>query len=337
MERRWNPKWQRNTKVYSEEQVAAVIEHCGISIAYENATHFIGFCPFHPNSNDPAFEVDKNSGLFCCFNPACSAAGTLENLAARIKDINVFEFARIIQENRRPAFQLMQRLREAQPVRFVPFPEEPLKRMHEDFRNHVEPQDYMYGRRGFTRETMEYFEIGYSVKRDMIIVPMHDPNGVPVGFVGRSREGKVFKNSDNLPKSMTAWNFHRAKRCGDTVIVVESSFTAMQVHQAGYPNVVALLGGSLSVHHIEQLDKTFSTVIIMTDADAAGRKLGWQIHDNLPWKKIKWATWSDTEIYPDGAKDPDGMQGSDIVKMLRTPVSSLEYRQLDLDRTLVVQ
>ena len=336
MDRRWNPKRQRNTQVYSEEQVAAVIEHCGIRIAYENSSHFIGFCPFHPNSNDPAFEVDKTSGLFCCFNPSCSAAGTLEQLAARVKGVNQFEFARMIMDSRRPAFEMMQRLREFKPAEFIQFPTEPVQRMTDDFWNHQKPQDYMHGR-GFNDDTLKYFNIGYSIKRDMVIVPMHDPNGMLVGFVGRSIEDKQFKNSDHLPKSQTAWNFHRAKRSGDTVIIVESSYDAMRIHQAGYPNVVALLGGSLSTHHIEQLDRTFTTIIIMTDGDKAGRKLGWQIHNALPFKRVKWAVYSDIEIYPDSKKDSTAITDAQIRQMLSAPVSSLEYRQLDLDREVVVQ
>jgi DNA primase len=65
-------------------------------------------------------------------------------------------------------------------------------------------------------ETLGYFRIGYSAKRDAIMVPMHNPDGLPIGVIGRSIAGKDFKNSKGLPKNKTAWNFHRAKREGDT-------------------------------------------------------------------------------------------------------------------------
>lgn len=260
----------------------------------------------------------------------------------------------MIADSRRPAFEMMERLRSTPKAEFVPFPEEPVERMRQAFWTDTRGLLYMRDR-GFKTDTLDHFGIGYSVKRDMVIVPMHDPNGMLVGFVGRSVEGKVFKNSDHLPKAQTAWNFHRAKRCGDTVIIVESSFDAMRIHQAGYPNVVALLGGSLSTHHIQQLDRTFSTIILMTDFDLnfqkgycnkcggtcrghrPGRDLAWQIHDALSHKRIKWAMYSDSEVFPRGLKDATDLTDDEIGQMLVAPISSLEYRQLDLDRILVVQ
>lgn len=86
---------------------------------------------------------------------------------------------------------------------------------------------------------MVHFDLGYSKNMDMVTVPVHSPDGTPIGLVGRSIKGKSFKNSTNLPKSKTLFNIHRAKKIGDHVIVVESSFDAIRVHQAGFPNVVA--------------------------------------------------------------------------------------------------
>lgn len=315
----------------------------------------MGFCPFHPNSNDPAFEVDKRSGLFCCFNPACAAAGTLEQLATRIKEVNTFEFARLIIDHRQSSYDMMVKMRETPVADFVPFPEEPVQRMGEELWASPPAIDYLHGR-GFNDETLKHFGVGYSQKQDMIITPMHDPKGVLIGFIGRSIEGKVFKNSLHLPKSKSAWNFHRAKLTGDTVIVVESNFDAMRIHQAGYPNVIALLGGSLSRWHIEQLDRTFSTIIIMTDFDLyfegtqwckkckgkcqghrPGRALGWSIVEALPYKKVKWAVWDDLDVYPDNKKDATELTDDQIRSMLLRPVNSLMYRELDFDRVELVQ
>jgi DNA primase len=98
----------------------------------------------------------------------------------------------------------------------------------------------------YNQKSLYYFELGYSENMGMVTVPVHSPDGMPIGIVGRSIEGKAFKNSTNLPKSKTLFNIHRAKKIGDHVIIVESSFDAIRVHQAGFPNVVATLGGFLS-------------------------------------------------------------------------------------------
>lgn len=300
--------------------------------------------------------IDKTNGLFCCFNPSCGAAGPLEQLAVRIKGTNHFEFARLVQGHRRSSYELLTRLRQADRAEFIEFPSEPVVRMQNALWESVSGFNaiqYM-NNRGFADTTLKHFGIGYSAKQDMIIVPMHDPKGMLLGFIGRSVVGKDFKNTNHLPKSKTAWNFHRAKTTGDTVIIVESSFDAMKITQAGYPNVVALLGGSLSTLHIQQLDRTFSTIIIMTDFDLLmhdgycnkckghceghrpGRDLGWSIADNLSHKRIKWAIWDDHNVYPDGAKDATDLNDEQIHQMLQAPVNSLTYRQLDLDAVGVV-
>jgi hypothetical protein len=185
---------------------------------------------------------------------------------------------------------------------------------------------------------------------------MHDPTGMLVGFVGRSVEGKIFKNTNNLPKSKTAWNFHRAKRTGETVIIVESSFDAMRIHQAGYPNVIALLGGHVTSYHLDQISKTFSNVVIMTDFDKKiyrancrkcagrrecqghrpGRELGHSIVNGLPMTRIKWAAYDDECVYPHDAKDAGDMTDDEIRHCLTHAVSNFEYSRWGIeDKELV--
>ncbi len=149
---------------------------------------------------------------------------------------------------------------------FKEFSPDIIAKMYDGFWDHLPAQGYMY-ERGFTEETLRHFKIGYSKAKNLIAVPMHDPKGMPVGVIGRTIIDKRFRNSDKLPTSKTLWNFHRAKRSGGTVIINEASFDSMRVHQAGYPNVVACLGGNFNDHHSQLLDRTFSTIIIMSDFD----------------------------------------------------------------------
>ena len=58
-------------------------------------------------------------------------------------------------------------------------------------------------------------------------------------------------------KSIVLFNLHRAVGCGDSVIVVEGFFDAVNVHQAGLPCVVALMGCSLSRRQEELLLEHF--------------------------------------------------------------------------------
>jgi len=161
---------------------------------------------------------------------------------------------------------------------------------------------------------------------NMVTVPVHSPDAICIGIVGRSIEGKAFKNSTNLPKSKTLFNVHRAKKIGDHVIIVESSFDAIRVHQAGFPNVVATLGGFLSPEQQNILNRHFNKITIMTDADEAGRQLGLSIASKLKNKDILWASYEYGKIYPHDAKDAGDMTDEEIKACIKNSVSNLEYR-----------
>jgi hypothetical protein len=236
---------------------------------------------------------------------------------------------------------------------FKEFPQDGIDRMHEALWTSPVALDYLHNR-GFTDDTLRHFKIGYSLKKDLIVVPMHDPKGMPVGVVGRTMHDKRFRNSDKLPTSKTLWNMHRAKRTGDTVIITEASFDAMSVHQAGFENVVACLGGNFSPHHFDMLDKTFSTIILMTDFDQKekhmyevckkcigrgfklchghnpGRDLGATIAAGLHRKKILWASYDYRIVYPDGAKDAGDMSADQIRQCIKNAVTNMEYQSWNL-------
>jgi len=360
--------WEEDFEIYSANQVESILEFLGVEVASETNTHFLAYCPFHGNSYTPAFAVDKEKGLWTCFNPSCTSSGTLEFLIRRLTKLNTFEAARLIIKHRNinqvPFEERLKEVLTTEPE-FNSFPQEPLDRMYDEFWENDTPQEYM-GRRHFDEETLRYFRIGYSAKQNMVIVPMHDPRGMPVGFIGRtaSFDDKRFKNTENLPKSKTAWNFHRAKKEGESVVIVEASFDAMRVHQAGYPNVVALLGGYLSPNHLEQLNRTFSTIILMTDFDTPkflsdgrcklcnkkhngcrpGVKLGKSIAQSIPNKKILWAVYDDECVFPnkplDGyreghAKDVGDMSDDEIRQCLMNAVSNFQFESWGISDRLL--
>lgn len=347
-----NNEWQDDSALYTEEQIEGLLNQLGIEIKSETSTNFNGLCPFHHNTDDPAFTISKESGMWFCFNPMCGASGNLMQLIFRRKQLNWFQAQRLILNAANGSVSRFERAKELEAPDFQEFPAEVLERLFRARQASSRANEYLYGR-GFTDDTLDFFEIGYSDKQDMTVVPMHDPNGMPVGMIGRSIDGKQFKNSLNLPKSKTMWNFHRAKRHGDRVIICESSFDAMRVHQAGYPNVVALLGGHITDYHIKQLKTTFSRVIIMTDNDepkvklncknkacrdnkgclghAPGRELGRSIIDKMSGTSIMWALYDNEHIYADNVKDASQMTDEEIRQCLRNAVSLMEYERLNLE------
>mgnify|MGYP003352368687 FL=1 len=175
---------------------------------------------------------------------------------------------------------------------------------------------------------MDYFKLGYSEKQNMVTVPLHSPDGIPVGIIGRSIKGKSFKNSVNLPRNKTMFNIHRAKREGGTIIVCESSFDVIRLWQAGFPNAVGTLGGSISDVNIQNLNKYASTIIIMTDNDQAGRALGNTIANKLRNKNVLWAKYDHNIMYPHSAKDVGDMTDEEIKQCIKNAIPHFEYAVL---------
>lgn len=354
MARRRNDGWEDDYEVYSPNQVEGVLRYASVEIVSETHTHFLCYCPFHGNTDSPAMAVDKHKGLWTCFNPSCDTSGTLPSLLKQLKGLNPFQTLRVINKNKEhQSVDLHAAVTAAmdKPPEFTEFSQSVLDGAVAAFKGSI-AESYMKSR-GFLDETLEYFGVGYSKAQGMVIVPMHDPKGVPIGLIGRtpSATEKRFKNSTNLPKSKTCWNFHRAKRTGDTVIVCEASYDAMRIYQAGYPNVVALLGGHLTDWHVAQLGRTFSTIIIMTDFDQKqyrpncrmckdvkfkhnevkckghrpGRDLGRSIANRLSHKRVFWAAFSNTEVFPHDAKDASDMSDEEIRHCIKNAVSHVEY------------
>jgi DNA primase len=126
---------------------------------------------------------------------------------------------------------------------------------------------YYQGRR-ISKDSVIRFSLGYSDRQDMVTIPVHSPDGMLVGFVGRSVEGKEFKNTPGLPKSKVLFNLHRVKTA-PRVYVVESSFDAIRLDQCGFA-AVATLGANVSNFQIDLLQRYFNDIIVIADNDAAG-------------------------------------------------------------------
>jgi DNA primase len=130
-----------------------------------------------------------------------------------------------------------------------------------------------------TEQSVKKFALGFSEKQDMVTIPVQAPDGMSIGFVGRSIEGKEFKNTPGMPKSKLLFNLHRVKTA-DRVYVVESSFDAIRLDQVGFP-AVATLGSNVSNIQIELLKKYFNNIIVIADNDEAGGNMKSKIIEKL--------------------------------------------------------
>jgi DNA primase len=131
-------------------------------------------------------------------------------------------------------------------------------------------------RRGITENIAKEFGVGFFSGRGSmsgrVVIPIHNENGELVAYAGRAiDEGEPkYKLPTGFKKSAVLFNLFRAA-VDHTVIVVEGFFDCVKVDQAGFQNVVALMGSSLSVRQ-EALLRTFSDVVLLLDGDDAGRE-----------------------------------------------------------------
>jgi DNA primase len=161
---------------------------------------------------------------------------------------------------------------------YIQFDELLIKRLNQQALESPRAMRYYSGRL-ITDQSVNKFSLGYSEKQDMLTIPVHSPDGMAVGFVGRSVEGKEFKNTPGLPKSKLLFNLHRVKTA-DRVYIVESSFDVIRLDQVGLP-AVATLGANVSNHQIDLLKKYFNNIIVIADNDDAGGNMKSKIIDKL--------------------------------------------------------
>ena len=305
----------------SAEQVESILLELGIDPAGEHDSHFLVFCPEHSNYHTPAATVSKTTGLLFCWSGWCGAKIKMVDLVKQIKGWDTMRSLRFIEKHATAQKPIDQRMEEiyASDEELPSFPEDMMKQMQEWFVDSDDVQEYIASR-SISPRTAEFFGLGYDKTRRMVITPMRSTTGQLVGVIGRTIEGKAFKNSLNLPSRKTLFNIQNAKRAGsETVVIVESNFDALRVHQSGYPSVVATLGGTFSQYHLSQINKHFNRVILGVDADDAGKAFASKIAHTVRSSGISvlQARFSETELFPHEAKDFGDCTDKEIAWMIR--------------------
>lgn len=263
--------------IYTEEQVKRVLVGSGLTIETEVGSDYILFCPFHPNHRTPAGEVDKTKGIFFCFS--CHKVADLVELVMFTSGRTYFESVRFIKSKEQQSNledDVNKKLQEK--PEYIQFDEILIKRLNQQALESPRATSYYFGRK-IDEQSVRKFSLGFSEKQDMVTIPVHAPDGLLVGFVGRSIEGKEFKNTPGLPKAKVLFNLHRVKTA-DRVYVVESSFDAIRLDQCGFP-AVATLGANVSNLQIDLLQKYFNNIIVIADNDEAGGNMKSRIQEKI--------------------------------------------------------
>jgi DNA primase len=118
----------------------------------------------------------------------------------------------------------------------------------------------------------------YDRFRGRVIIPIADERGQYVGLGGRGlgSEQPKYLNSPQteiFDKGRTLFGLNlaaQAIRESGTVVVVEGYMDVIGPWQAGFRNVVATMGTSLTEHHVALLRRSARRIVLALDPDAAG-------------------------------------------------------------------
>lgn len=166
--------------------------------------------------------------------------------------------------------------------------------------------------RGLTEETIRVFGLGYcdkGIMRGRVVVPIHNSNGDLVAYLGRwpgepPDQEPRYKLPKGFAKTLELFNLHRARQHTEhPLVIVESSFSAMLLHQAGFPRVVALLGSSLSETQqglLLEAVQNDERIVLALDADERGKKAQQELLERLSCH-----AFIRTVSYPEGLESPD--------------------------------
>lgn len=294
-------------ELYTTQQINRVLSGAGIDIEAEYGTDYIIFCPYHNNNRTPAGEVSKESGLFFCFG--CQTTRSLIELIMHMTGRTYFEAIRFIKSKETETdIEAVVNKAMHQIPDFVQYDELLIKRLNKQALESSRAMTYFEYRK-LTKDSVIKFDLGFSEKQDSVTIPMHSPDGMCIGFVARTIEGKDFKNTPGLPKSKILFNLHRVKS-SKIIYVVESSFDAIRLDQVGFP-AVATLGANVSSTQIELLKKYFTNVVLVADNDEAGKIMAERLNEKMG-NKI-------TVIQPD-------KQYKDIGDMTDDEIRTLEFQ-----------
>ena len=289
--------------------IAEYIESKGVQVIRDDGQELACYCPFHSNMDTPAFYVNKTTGLWICFNPSCGKTGSLRDLMQFFGD-----HGNIVRDYSLDDIQ--KNLLYTKDSQDDNSWDEALDEIRIDFVEDIDKVKYLIDR-GFTQETLSYFDIGYSSSKRRIVIPARDERHKVVGFIGRTTNPDVqpkYLYSKGFPRKDILFNLNNAKKFS-SCIIVEGSLDAMKIHQAGFANVVASLGATITDGHMKLLSKYFDTIIIFSDNDAAGNAMRNEIIKNCNTKNLKVIVFED-----DNVKDPGEMSSEIIARHIEKAV-----------------
>lgn len=332
-------RWIDFTELKRQVRIRDVLERYGLldALREKKPGKLVGPCPIHGGKNGTSFNVDIEKNAFHCFSQC--GGGNVLDLVVKLESCSIRDagekladwFGLTFDRPRRaatersasPAASSTARRESARPARddakrASPNPplDKPLRDLNPDHPYLVE--------RGLTVPTIKTFGLGHCVRglmRGRIAVPIHDEAGQLVAYAGRAVDSagpdeSRYRLPDGFKKSLVLFNLHRAQEHAEAgLVVVEGFFDCFKVHQAGFANVVALMGSQASDTQIDLLAAATDRLVLMFDGDDAG------LHCTRDfWKRVRRRLFL-KEVSLEPGQQPDMLDADAIRRLLGLPTS----------------
>lgn len=318
--------WIDFRELRSKLSFEAVLKHYGVEVKIKGKQHH-GFCPLpehNGTSNSQSFSANLEKGIFQCFG--CGAKGNLLDFAVLMEGMNPKDGTDVRKTalKLREAFGIPEEPRpkkakvpEPEPELFprqTSSPEKPVVvNAPLDFElKNLDPRHTYLDKRGFTRETIEKFGLGYCNKgllKGRVAIPLQSADGKLIGYAGRAvedtrigennpkyrfpapreRDGTVYE----FHKSRILYNAHRISRPAKNLILVEGFPSVWWLDQMCFPNSCALMDSACSDEQaqiIRDLVSPDGTIWIMSDASESGKEFASDVFRQVAlYRFVRWA------------------------------------------------
>jgi DNA primase len=293
-------KWVDFKTIKEKVSMEMVLSHYGLLAGLKQTAHgFRGPCPVHKGKHPNQFHVDPVKNRWNCFG-GCDMEkleGHVIGFVAALEGVELREAALMIAEwynlpTERPD-KISPRSRRQADAPAPPEKPAPVSAPGDEPENKelsfelkaLSVDHPFFGERRIAAETVQHFGLGFcsrGLMKDRIVFPLHHRDGKLIGYLGRTvreftPENPKWLLPPGLIKPKVLFNFHRVAGKGKTVIIVEGPLDLVAVHQAGFPNVVALLGKellsdpSLSYDQLRLITQNFTQAILLLDGDPDGQ------------------------------------------------------------------
>jgi DNA primase len=361
---RWRLSSVSTSMIYEgvgEVDVVDLLETIGV----ENVRHIgrgeVAFsCPFTDGhafgDSNPSNHMNEEKLVYRC--KGCGRAGTVIDLIAAVQHVTAIQAMRLLRERygdtyrppeggtlaKEMELRAAKKTAKAKPHRY-PTEEEtigPQGIFHFDWDSDTYAGEYMLEKRGFTKETLEFWQIGYDHWTNRITIPVRDEHGKLIGFKGRALDPNapakytlLGDTEERKPRFGVGYGFdmHDPRHVvfgldrvvdREQLVVCEGELNVMACHQAGVMTAVAI-GTTYITEEQQRLLRWYAdSIVLFYDSDEAGTASTWGYYYDKDGKQIwqpglveKLGPFVRILVAPDHDGDPASMSRQEILDCVK--------------------